>query len=161
MEHGCHDDGDEETAKRSPVRRQDEIFAQAEDEEREGNCGDCDVGDTAREKEAKAVNEVVNGLEEELADVAVFDVGGDLPVVFVDGSEGVNDSDEQIIGDHLGETVSPNEGIRTFAFKDGAPDVNDRNEWDEAEEGSGEEIETVREIVLDADVEDVPVLFHD
>ena len=96
-----------------------------------------------------------------MADVAVFDVGGDLPIVFVYGGEGVNDGDEEIIRDHLGEGIGADNGIRTFSGKDGAPDVNDGDERDEAEEGSSEEIEAVREVVLDADVEDVPVLFHD
>jgi hypothetical protein len=161
LEHGGHYHGDEETAEGGPVWRQDEIFAQTKDEQRERNSGDSDVSDAAGKEEAKAINEVIDWFEEELADIAVFDVGRDLPIIFVHGGQRVDDGDEQIIGNHLGERVSADVGIGPFAGVNGAPDINDGDERDETEEGSGEEIEAVREIVLNADVQDVPVLFHD
>ncbi len=161
LERRGHNNGDEEAAERGPVWRQDKVFTQAQDEKREGNSSDGDVGDAAGEEEAEAVHEIIDWLEEKLADVAVFNVGCDLPIVFVYCGEGINDGDEEIIGDHLGEGVSADDGIGAFAFKDGAPDINDGDEWDQAKEGSGEEIEAVREIVLNADIQDVPVLFHD
>lgn len=160
LEHRSHDNGDEEPTESGPVWRQDKIFAQAEDEKSERNRGDGDVGHASREKETKAVSEVVDWFEEELADIAVFDVRRDLPIVFVYGCKRVDDGNEQIIGNHLGKRVSANTGIGTFAFKDSAPDVYDGNEWNQAEEGSGQEIEPVREIVLNANIQDVPVLFH-
>lgn len=161
LEHGGHYHGKEEAAESGPVWRQDEVFAEAQNKYRKRNCGDCDVGDAARKEQAKTVNEVIDGFEKELADVAVFDVGGDLPVVFVHCGEGIDDGDEQIIGDHLGEGVGANAGVGTLAGVDGAPDVKDGDEWDETKDRSREEIETVRQIVLNADVEDVPVFSHE
>ena len=96
-----------------------------------------------------------------MADIPVFDVRGDLPIIFVYGRERINDGDEQIIGDHLGERVGADAGIGAFAGVDGAPDVKDGNEWDKTEYRSRKEIETVGQVILNTDVENVPVFFHE
>src|SRR6185369_6765446 len=54
----------------------------------------------------------------------------------------------------------PDGGPGRFAFVNGAPDVEDGHERDEPEHGSRQKIEPVGQIILDPDVEDVPVLFH-
>lgn len=161
LEHGGHDDRNEETAESGPVGRQDEILAEAQNEYRQRNSSDGDVGHAPGKEKAKTVNEVVNGFEKELADIAVFDVGGDLPVILIYSGERIDDGDQQVIGNHLGERVGADAGTGTFARVDGAPDVNDGDERNEAEERAGEKVETVREVVLNADVQDMPVLFHE
>ena len=53
------------------------------------------ISQAAGNKQAKTIAEVIDRLEQELADVAVLDVGGDLPVVLVHGGQGIHDGDER------------------------------------------------------------------
>ena len=135
-------------------------MTQVQDEQCQWDGRDGEIGQAAGEKQGQPVGEVIDGFEQELADIAILDIRSDLPIVLVDGGQGVDNGHEQVIGDHFGEGVRPDGGPGRFAFINGAPHVEDGHERDEAEHGSRQKIEPVGQIILDPDVEDVPVLFH-
>jgi hypothetical protein len=84
-----------------------------------------------------------------------------LPIVFGDGGEGVDYGYEEVIGSHAGEAVAGNRWISGgFARVDGAPEVNGGHQRNEAEAGAEEEINSVHQSVLDADIDDVRVFLH-
>src|SRR5256885_73275 len=83
LQQGREHHGKQKQSEREPIRRQDEILAQAQNEKRERNRGDREVGDASRKEQAKSIPQVIDGFEQELADVAVLDIGGDLPIVFI------------------------------------------------------------------------------
>src|SRR5262249_43736522 len=98
------------------VRRQDEVFVEIENKESQGHGGNREVREPAGNKQPETVGQVIDWLQQELADVAVLDVCGDLPIVLVNRSQGVNQCDQQVIGDHLGERISSDGRASAFAF---------------------------------------------
>ena len=78
-------------------------MSQAENENRQRHRRHGQISHAAGEEKAKPVPEIIDRFEQKLADVAVLDVRGDLPVVFIHGGQRVHDGDEQIIGNHLGD----------------------------------------------------------
>ncbi len=161
LEEGGQADGDQEPAEGGGVGWEDKVLALGEEEGGHREEGDAGVDEAAGGIEAEAVGEVIDGFEEELADGAFADVGGDLPIVLGDGGEGVDDGDEQVIGGHLGEGIGADGGVGALIGVDGAPEEEGGQEGDEAEGGAAEEIDPVGQGILNADIDDVPVFAHD
>ena len=160
LQQGGHDQGDQKQPERQPVRRQHEIIPQAKDQQPDRQRRHGDISQPAGNVEAKPEIQVIHRLEQELADVAVLDVGGDLPVVLVHGGERVGDGHDEVIRSHLRQREGGDGGIRAFARKDGSPEIDHRQQRDEAEQGAREKIEPVGQMVLKPDVDGVPVFVH-
>jgi hypothetical protein len=140
--------------------REHEIFSETKNEQGQRDGGHGGKGDAASTKQAKTVPEIINGLEEELADVAFTDVRGDLPVVFVDGGQNVYDGDHNVIKNHFGLSKAGERATRGLARVNGVPEGKHREQRDETEHGPRQIIEAVGQIILNPDVDDVPIFFH-
>ncbi len=160
LEQAGEDDGEGEGEEGEWGGGQGEVFAEEEEEEPDGDEGHDGVDGAAGKVEGEAVGEVADGADEELADVTVLDVGGDLPVVFGDGGEGVDEGDDQVVADHLGQGVTGDVSAIGLAGVDGFPEVEGAGEGDEAGGGPEQEVHPVHEGVLDPDQENVEVLAH-
>ena len=80
--------------------------------------------------------------------------------VALHGGQRIDYGGQQVIGNHLGEIVVSDLRGGAFAGEDGLPNVNDRNERNQAEEGASEKIEAVSQVVLQPDIDDTPIFFH-
>ena len=107
-----------------------QILAKAENKDTERNGGHEQINHAARKKQEQAVGKVIDGFDEELADVAVFNICGDLPVVLADGGEDIHEGDDQVIGGHLGECIAADTAA-VFAGVNGAPKIDGRQQGDE------------------------------
>ncbi len=140
-------------------RRQD-ILPETKNENRQRHARHRHKRDAPGKKEAEPIPEVIHRLEQELADVAFADVGGDLPVVFVHRRQHVHDGDEEVIENHAGLGEAGLVAGAGVVRVNRPPERHHREERDEAEQRPREVIEPIREVVLQADVDDVPVFFH-
>jgi len=152
-------DGNREGRQSRATGRADKIIAEAENEHGQRQGGHGDEGDAPGKKQAQPVPQIINRLEQELADVALADVGGNLPVVLVHRRQHVHHGDQEIIENHLGRGVA---GERRPALLgiDGAPERQHGEQRDEAEQRARQVIDAVRQVVLDPDADDMPVFFH-
>ena len=137
-----------------------EILALEKDEQRHRQDRHHGVNQPARPEETKPVRQVVDGLEQKLADVAVLDVGGDLPVVFIHRRQRIDNRDQQVIGNHLRQRVTGDAAARRLAVVDGAPEQDGGGQRHQPECRAEQEVHAIDEHVLNADVDDVPVFFH-
>ena len=133
-------------------------MAQAEDENAHRDQRHRCKYNFAGEKQAQAVGHVIQRLEQKLADVAVLDVGRDLPVVLADSRQGVHDGDQQIIRDHAPQAVTANGAL--LPAIDGLPEVNGGQQRNQPEPGAKEEIDAVHQRVLKPNLDDMPVFAH-
>jgi hypothetical protein len=83
-----------------------------------------------------------------------------LPVVFIDRRQRIDDRGEKVVGNHFRIRVGADAGSGPFAGINRPPQVEHGEQRNEPEERPRQEIEPVRQIVLNADREDVAVLFH-
>ena len=67
---------------------------------------------------------------------------------------------EQVIGNHLRQREGGDGGVRAFAREDRPPEKQHGDQRDEAEQGARQKIEPVGQVVLNPDVDDVPVFVH-
>ena len=158
MQQARQQDRQESAPGHRPARRGDKIVAEAEQEQADGQDRNRGENQFSRKKKANPVGQVIYGFEQELADVAVLDVGGNLPVVLIDRRERVHDGDQQVIRDHGGQGIAGHFGF--LAAVNGLPEVDGGQERNERDGGAKEEIEAVHEHVLGADFHHMPVLFH-
>ena len=150
----------EEAAERSPIRRQHKVLVQVKNEERQRRHRHGEVGHPAGQEQAEPIPEVINRLEQELADVAVLDVGGNLPIVLVHRRQGVHHGREQVIRDHLRQRIGADRRSRALARVDFLPHVEHGDERDQAEHRPRQEVEPVGQVVLNPDINDMPVFLH-
>jgi hypothetical protein len=92
-------------AEGGPARRQHKVLVQVKDEERQRCHRHGEIRDPSGQEQAEPVPKIINRLEQELADVAILDVGGNLPIVLVHRRQGIHHGREQVIGNHLGKRV--------------------------------------------------------
>ncbi len=140
--------------------RPDKIFSPAENENPHRHNGHRRENHPPGNEQAQAVSQVIDGLEQELADVAVLDVGRDLPVVLVHRRQCVNNSDQQVIGYHPGQAVAGHLLAAGFAGINGAPEINRGQQRDEAERGPKEKVESIDQRVGETNFNHVPVFLH-
>ena len=161
LQEGGHREREDEQAEGLAVGRRNHVLALEVDEYGDGDRGDGDVDEPAGREKAKAINEVVDGLEEKLIDGAFADVASDLPIVLGDRGERVGDRDKEIVRNHPGKRVTGDVWITTlFAGVNGAPEINGGHQRDETEDGAEQKVRSINERVLNSDVDDVPVFFH-
>src|SRR5580692_7491246 len=72
---------------RRAIHRQHKISPETKDKNRQRHNRHHDEREPARKKQAQPVPQIIHRLEQKLADVALADVGGDLPVILVHGGE--------------------------------------------------------------------------
>ena len=145
---------------RRPAGRPNHIIPEAENKNRQRHTGHGDKRDAPGKKQAQPVPQIINRLEQELADVAFADVGGDLPVVLVHRRQHVHDGDEQVVKNHLRLGVTAERAPLPFPGVDGAPERQHGEQRDETEQRSRQVIDAIRQVVLNPDADDVPVFFH-
>src|SRR5687768_6070265 len=134
------------------------MLAMHPDKDRDGHGGAHGVNEPARGEETKPVSEVIDRFDEELADVAVLYVPGNLPVVLAKSGERIDDRQDEIVGNHLAERVAAyRAGLGSI---DRTPEGNNGKERHEAENHPEQKIHPINEGVLNANVNDVPVLGH-
>src|SRR4029077_8127824 len=83
-----------------------------------------------------------------------------LPIIFVHCRQGIHDCHQQIVGNHLSKCVGADLRALAVATVNGLPDVESCNQGDQSEDSSGEKIEAVRQIILNSNINDVPIFFH-
>ena len=165
-EHG-HCVGDEELQQRGEQERErknnrgrsargkQKITAETENENRQRNECHHHERHAPGKKQAQPIPEIINRLEQELADVALADVGGDLPVVLVDRREHVHHGDEQVVKNRFRERPA---GMLRAA--DLPPEREHGEQRDEAEQRPRQVIDAIGQVVLQPDADDVQVFFH-
>ena len=111
-------------------------------------------------KQAQPIPQIIHRLEQKLVDVALADVGGDLPVVLVHRRKDVHHRDHQVVKNHLrlGESALP--PGPPVAAVNRPPQRQHGEQRDEAEQRPRQIIEAVLQVVLKTDADDVQVFFH-
>src|ERR1039458_4977392 len=170
-QHG-HRVGDEELQQRRQHQRngkdqqrgeiggRQDVLPETENKNREWNTGHGDERNAPGKKQAEPIPQIIHRLKQELADVALADVGGDLPVVFIDRRQHVHHGDEQVIKHHfrLGKTGGSSRAVPVRV--NGLPQRQHGEERDETEQRAREIVEAIRQIALQPDVDDVEIFFH-
>ena len=129
-----------------------EVMAEPDHGDGERHDGERGVDDSRGGEEMKAVEAVVDGLEEQRVDPAFADVLRDLEIVLARHGEGVDEDQRDEVGDHAGEGVA---GEGFLAGEDGVPEEDRAEQRDEANEHAEEKIPAVDEVALDPQVEDL------
>src|ERR1039458_9716141 len=119
---------------RRPAGRPNHIIPETEYKNRQRHTRHGDERDAPGKKQAQPVPQIINRLEQELADVAFADVGGDLPVVLVHRRQHVHDADEQVVKNHLRLGVTAERAPLPFPGVDGAPERQHGEQRDETEQ---------------------------
>ena len=132
-----------------------------QNEQRHGKNRDDRVDQPPGSKQTEPVGQIIHRLQQELADVAVLDVGGNLPVVLVHRRQRVHNGYEQVIRGHLRERVARHFAARRLAGVNGAPEKNRGHERDQTEHRAEQKVHAVHQGVLNPDVDDVPVFAHE
>jgi hypothetical protein len=140
--------------------RRQEMPVQTENEDGQGGACHHHVGDPPREEKTKPKRQVIDRFQQKLADVAVLDVSRNLPIILVHRRQGVDDGRQQVIGNHLSERVSPNHRPHSFAGVNRPPHIEHGDQWNQSEQCPRQKVKPVRQVVLNANINDIPVLFH-
>ena len=136
------------------------IIPETKNENGQRHPGHHDERDTPGKKQAEPIPQIIHRLEQELADVAFTDVGGDLPVVLVDSGEDVHDGHHDVIKNHLRLGVAGERPAVAVRRVDRAPERQHGEQRDETEQRSRQIIEAIRQVALNPDADDVPVFFQ-
>ncbi len=140
--------------------RPDHIIPETENKNRQRHARHGDERDAPGKKQAQPVPQIINRLEQELADVALADVRGNLPVVLVHRRQHVHHGHEQVVKNHLRLGVTAERAPLPFPRVNGAPERQHGEKRDEAEQRPRQVIDAIRQVVLNPDADDVPVFFH-
>ena len=139
--------------------RRDKIAAEGENKRRQRQAGHRHEGNAPGQKQAQAIPQIINRLEQELADIAFPDIRGNLPVVFIHRRQHVHHRHHEIIENHLRRGVSGNRRPALLLIN-GEPERQHGEQRNEAEQRARQIIDAIRQVALDADADDVPILFH-
>jgi len=140
--------------------RPDHIIPEAENKNRQRHARHGDERDAPGKEQAQPVPQVINRFEQELADVALTDVCGNLPVILVHRREYVHHGHEQVVKNHLRLAVAAEHAPLPFPRVNRAPKRQHGEQRNETEQRPRQVIDAIRQVVLDPDADDVPVFFH-
>src|SRR5450631_3636581 len=131
-------------------------MTEVEKDERDRRQGDRGVNEACAEKNAEAIGEITHRLGQKRIDLALANIGGDLPFILGRRYQVAHQEREQVIINHRSVVVTV-QAAAAFV-KNGAPEKDGAGQWYQTEKRAQEIIPAVDERVLQPDIEDGDVL---